>query len=155
MIRHVLIGLCLLAVPNVALALSCARPDIARSFHIANDAPDTYQVFLGELEYARQNKRATTTPHNRKARLRARGVTRTGFSAWVDRDVTVTVTCAGPWCGSIPENEQLLIFLRQDGKTWVIDAPPCGGFAFINPGQAELRALRACLSGGACKPRYR
>ncbi|MDU8929559.1 hypothetical protein RXV86_19385 [Alisedimentitalea sp. MJ-SS2] len=155
MIRAILLSLGLLALPGVALALSCARPDMARSFQFADDAEGTYHLLLGEIEYTESKLLAPTEPETLKARLRARGITRTGFSAWIDRDVTVNITCAGPWCGSVPENERLLIFLRQDGADWVIDAPPCGGFVFVDPGQAEMRILRSCLSGGSCKPRYR
>lgn len=155
MIRTALLALGLLALPSLALALSCARPDMARSFQIANDAEATYQLLLGEIEYGEKTLRAPSEPETRKARLRARGITPAGFSTWIDRDVMVNITCAGPWCGSVPESERLLIFLRKDGTDWVIDAPPCGGFVFVDPGQAEMRILRGCLSGGTCKPRYR
>ena len=153
--RFALIATLFLTLPGTANALSCARPDVARSFHIANKASETYLIVLGEIEYLGKSLRKSTRPETRKARLRARAITRTGFSAWLDRDITVNITCAGPWCGSIPQGERLLIFLRQSAAGDVIDAQPCAQFVFTDPGQAEMRTLRSCLSGGHCEPRYR
>ena len=156
MIRAALLALVLAALTgSAAQALSCARPDVARSYQIANDAADTFRLYLGTVDYADPAPHKQAGPTTLKARMQARGITRTGFSAWVERDVTINVTCTGHWCGGVPEQERLLIFLRQDGADGVIDAPPCGGFVFPNPGQADMRILRTCLSGGPCTPRYR
>lgn len=143
-----------------AEALSCRRPDVARSFQAADTSPERYVVVLGQLDFDATPPPKTRPgqppqPRRLRARLQGRGVTPTGFGAWVDRDITVEITCVSAWCGSVPKFEQMLMFLRQSGNGLTLEAGPCPQFHFPSPTAADLATLRRCLSGAPCTPRSR
>lgn len=145
-----------LSVPISATALSCARPDVRRAYQAAARSPETYIVVFGKLDFdpARLPGKPTGSEEDMKlsARLTGRAVTRSGFSAWLDRRITIEVRCVSVWCGSIPRGKDMLMFLRQSGAGYSLDVGPCPGFAFPNPDGRMLRQVRACLSGASCQP---
>lgn len=148
-----------LALPTPATALSCVRPDVRRAYQNAEKSADTYIIALGRLEFnaARLPK---TTPKGQKhvfvpARLKARSVTRTGYSSWIDQKIRLRVTCVSAWCGSATPNIDTLLFLRQTPLGYVLDLGPCPTNAFANPSSTQLKQLRSCMSKGPCKPNRR
>lgn len=150
------LGLALPATP--ADALSCRRPDVARSYQMADAAPDTYIIVLGELDFdtsrlptgSGPGKKAVKLP----ARLHGRTITRADFSDWIDRTITLNVQCVSAWCGSVPRGEDMLMFLRQTGDSYTLDAGPCQGLVFIRPDWGMIDTARRCLRGGPCQPRH-
>ena len=148
-----------LTLPTQAVALSCARPDVAQTFLKADEANDIYVVLLGTVDYdtarlpARDGRPAEAI--DLPARLQARAITRTGFSAWIDRDITLAVDCISAWCGAVPKGRQMLMFLRKTDGSFTLDAGPCPQFFFPDPKGTDIAKVRECLSGGPCKPRFR
>lgn len=148
--------LALLAQP--AVALTCARPDVAASMLRAQEAAETYAVLHGTLAFDEAampppvSERSPPDPAPVPARFEGLAF---GAGGWAPlaADVTILPTCAGPWCGYIPSGEDWLLIARvgADG-THAVEAAPCGGWAFMDPDAAMLEIARACATGGACEP---
>ncbi|MEZ5713939.1 MAG: hypothetical protein R3D85_01490 [Paracoccaceae bacterium] len=145
----------LIGLPDPAAALSCRRPDVARSYKTAAAAPEAYVVVLGRLAFAADRLPKRGKGGRIRARLTGHAVTATGLGARLDRTVTLNVTCVSAWCGSATPGQDMLMFLRQDGADYVLDATPCQQFHFPDPPEADLATLRRCLAGGPCSPRSR
>lgn len=146
-----------LALPAPAAALSCMRPDVRRAYQSAAKSPDTYLIVQGSVDFnsarlpksARSAGKQTLIP----ARLTGRAVTPGGYSGWLDRKITLRVTCVSEWCGSLPANSEMLMFLRQSAAGYTLDVSPCPTRFFPNPPASLIKQLRSCMSGGTCKPR--
>ena len=153
-----------LALPATeAGALSCRRPDVARAFRQASEAPDPTIVVLGKLSYdtgllprgvgmgndsARHGLRLT-------ARLRGRSLSGSGFGPRISENIALDIRCVSAWCGRIPPNEEVLMFLRKTDSGHVLEVGPCPQFFFVTPSEAQIATARQCLSGGPCTPGLR
>lgn len=135
-----------------ASALSCLAPDPLASFSTANAGEAPYLVLLGHVTAPGQTGMTLDKPTATLGQFTGRGLTMDGFTADFAGDVVLDVTCAGPWCGSLPGTGEVLVFARVDGDTPTIDLPACGGWVFDQPDQALLDRLTACLNGADCSP---
>lgn len=149
----------LLALPQPAEALSCLRPDIARSYQQADRSKDRYIMVLGTLAFdpalLPETGAGNTAPTTIPARLNGQPITPNGFGKPFQRPVTLEISCAGSWCGSVPAGTEMLMFLRQTAAGYTLDVGPCPGSAFVQPSEETLATARRCLSGGPCQPRRR
>lgn len=137
-------------------ALTCAPPDPVTSFHRADAAPERHRALVGTLSF---DDAALPPPANEAppslpdvpARLDGAAILPNGGSPG-SFGVTIRPTCAGSWCGWIPSGESWLLFVREEREALVVEVGPCGGWAFMDPTQAQLDAVTACLRGEACGP---
>ncbi|MDQ2090010.1 hypothetical protein [Marimonas arenosa] len=124
---------------------------------MADQSTDTYVIVLGELDFDVSQLPGNDRPGNKgrelTAKLHGRIITRTDYSDWIDRPITLNVQCVSAWCGSVPVGEDMLMFLRQSGAGYTLDVGPCGGYVFLRPDHNLIALARNCLAGGPCEPR--
>lgn len=136
-----------------AQALSCAAPDPVRAFQAAMAAPETYVVVSGTLALGTQEPvpdgpkdRARVVP----VRFSGMVLTRDGFTQALQTPMTVQITCAGPWCGSMPPQTEVIAFAQLADRAYTIEVGPCGGV--FDPEPAVEQLLLSCIRGEACVP---
>lgn len=141
-----------------ALALSCLAPAVERSYQRFDAAEELYVVVHGRLTLDEKQmpkgmtqdppppERTLIAAHLRGASLRA-----SGFDLPFEHDLTLEVTCLGPWCGGARNGETVLAFVRKDADGYILNVSPCGGSIFERPRAETLRAAQQCLNGGACE----
>ncbi len=163
-LRHLAMGLAALAtLSGPAQALSCLRPDLARSFHQAAASPHNYIVVRGTLSFdatrlpetrdvnGMPGKKAQTT--DLPARITGRFLSQKGFVTGFDRKIILRAICLGPWCGEPKPGVDYLAFLRETPKGYILEVNPCGGMAFTKPSNAILNQAVSCIRGQACTPK--
>lgn len=139
-----------------ALALSCLRPDVARTYNQASEAEQAYVVVSGALRFdetrlpendgTKNDRRNVTIP----ARLEGTSLSRAGFTTPFARDITLEVRCFGPWCGGAQSGVEYLVFLEKHGRNLVMVADPCGSWAFPEPSAEQVRQVETCIGGLEC-----
>lgn len=136
------------------MALSCMEPSVTESFTRAAEAEESYVVLLGRFDFSEPEQRGyTESPQTVtvNARFRGQGLGPTGFEDIDPRQVSLTFTCAGPWCGSLSPRAQTLAFARKTENQYEVIISPCGNWAFPNPTRAMIRQTEACMRDGACQ----
>ncbi|NNK16790.1 MAG: hypothetical protein HKP51_07785, partial [Sulfitobacter sp.] len=83
-------------------------------------------------------------------RLRGSSLTKSGFVLPFDQELSLEVSCIGPWCGSARNGEDVLAFVRKDGEGYALAVSPCGGAVFGTPKPEMLKQVRSCLTTGNC-----
>jgi hypothetical protein len=152
-----IIAAILILIATQSAALSCLRPDTARAFQAASEAPSAYVVLLGRFAFDAANLPPAVTqgdpaPATITARFVGNGLTLQGFTSPQDRDITLEITCAGPWCGTLQPDTPVMAFARKDGDDYTVAVDPCGGWVFPEPTDDTLNRVIACLRGAACEP---
>ncbi|MGR3468844.1 MAG: hypothetical protein ACU0CI_13295 [Shimia sp.] len=152
MIRLALV-LCILAAQ--ASALSCLPVTPLDAYRTARAAPEPYAVAMGTLTLQAPPPERNLSRDGEDAFLPAtftgRALTTSGFDRAWSTELTAHLTCSGPWCGSLAEREDTLIFLERRDDDWHLTAPACGGWTFPNPTTENLRAITTCHQGGPCR----
>lgn len=139
-----------------AEALSCLRPTVEASFAAAQAADGRYRLVVGRIVPSEGASVPTPVGPNARedvtlpARVEGRALTRRGFTAPFDAPVTVTLTCAGPWCAGLPEGEALLFLLDGPGGPTLTEGPCPQNVLGLEP-DTEARVL-ACLAGDCTPP---
>lgn len=157
MIRLAAVVATALACASPVWSLSCVAPDIARDYKRAAESPDTYIVVLGDLFFdetalpGRMDRGATTQRDGLEIAgwLRGRSLTGDGFTKAFERDVTLRVSCLGPWCGSTGKGLHLA-FLKQEKMDLVIELGPCPGMTYPDPSAEQQARVLSCFRGEAC-----
>jgi hypothetical protein len=141
-------------VGSQAQALSCVQPDPVRTFQSVMAAPDTYVVLRGrvsEAEVLIPLPEGKTEDRPVPVWFIGTALTPDGFTQVLEGPMTVQISCAGPWCGSMLGNAEQIFFARVQDGNYTIDSGPCGGAAFAaDPGTEAL--LTSCMRGDACVP---
>lgn len=152
----------LTALASPAQALSCLRPDVARTFQQAAASPHSYIVVRGTLSFdagqlpetrdvnGMPGKKAQTT--ELPARINGRFLSQQGFVETFDRQIILRAICLGPWCAEPSSGVEYLAFLRNTPKGYMLEMNPCGGMAFAKPTNAILNQAVSCIRGQACTP---
>lgn len=141
-----------------ALALSCMRPDVAVSYQNAAEASEVYIVVKGTLTFNERllPERDLTQTENKgtlvPARIKGVSLSRSGFDAPFERDITLDVQCFGPWCGGAASGVEYLAFLQRTGANYVMGIDPCGSFVFPEPTAEQVKQAEQCMAGEACTP---
>ena len=151
--KHLLVAIAALA-GTQAQALSCLRPDPVNSFLAANESPETYVILRGrvaEAEILIPPVVGKDQSHPVPGWFIGQALTSTGFDQPLETPVTVQVLCAGPWCGSMLPEEDLIIFATLTDGVYEIQAGPCDGAAF-QPSPETEALLLSCFQGAACVP---
>lgn len=136
-----------LAAAGPAAALTCIRPEIARSFDWADERPEAFVLALGSLVRTGPNTLDGPPSDNPlirvgysfPARFDGMLATANGFSRAAVLDVTVEVDCRSAWCGGDSLSDHGLYFFRRDGaEDHALEAGLCGGFFFDNPSEDQV-----------------
>ncbi|MGR3455785.1 hypothetical protein [Pseudooceanicola sp.] len=139
-----------------ALALSCLRPDVARTFNEAAASETTYVVVHGALHFDAaempQTDMARTEPDAREVSgtIEGKGLTVEGFTVPFVRDLVIEAECLGSWCPTVEPGAEVLAFLERSKAGYRLHLTPCGGMAFQAPEPADLDRVVACYQGSAC-----
>ena len=151
--KHFLVAIAALS-GTQAQALRCLHPDPARSFQAAMAAPETYVVLRGTVAEAETwipPAKDAATSYPVPVWFIGHILTVDGFTQSLETPMTVQVNCAGPWCGSmLPEAEVIALAQVVDGAN-IIEAGPCETWVFQS-GPLIEEFLTSCIRGDACVP---
>lgn len=157
MIRACALLLALLGAGQAA-ALSCLRPDLARSFNQATASEKTYVVLYGTFDFDLRklpqvdwDRQQDVKPDNPiRARFTGHSLSRQGFVPSSIKRMTLNAQCFGPWCSALAPDTPYLAFVEKIGDRYTLAISPCGGFAFANPTQDQLDQVTTCFQGSPC-----
>ncbi len=148
---------CLLAQP--ATALSCIRPDAVRQYEQARDSEDLYTMVIGSLDAETpiavpkrdaQGNYPDGTKADTTVRFTGRELTRAGFTAPFDEQITVRTLCLSVWCASPPATDaHVFVTLKHDRQTLLLELSPCPTNALAWNVDDEARVLN-CHRFGKC-----
>lgn len=151
--------LCMCLVATQSVALSCIRPDIARTFNNAADLPYDITILIGRIvaeEDAFNGAGAAGLARHsafHKGTFAGYQIGPNGRSADLTTAITVEKGCIASWCGDVPSDPETIFFtssaqgIGEDGLLATFGA--CGGDAFPATA-ANMETLQSCLSGGPC-----
>lgn len=139
--------LAMLAAP--AWSLSCRRPDLVEAFKDAHADSAEWVIVRGQFSF---DESLLPEPMDGQdavvpARIKGDVLTRNGFAAPFAKDVSIDVTCSGPWCGTVGKGVTYIAFLRKSGDSYSTVASACPSTLFADSGKAAEKALTACLRG--------
>lgn len=159
MIRLLATALAVIAT-GPASALSCAAPSVVQAYRYADESPVNYAIAVGSLTASGpSNPPGGAVPINGDLNEMAGYVQPaffvgnffdgSGFNLARQVNVTVEVSCLGPWCGGFEDVGYGLIFLRRnDDGSYVLEAGPCPGEVFANPTQTQIQQVITCYNSG-------
>jgi len=135
---------------NPAASLSCAKPNVARTFNWAAESKDVYMVGYGALRAIGDVKDPNTYPENQlkrksysiDANFTGTFLSKRGFVNEQTIPVTVTVQCLSVWCGQFPvTKENVLVFIQKTKTGFEVTADPCGSNIMTAPSIKQRRTL--------------
>lgn len=143
-----------------ATALSCMRPDVARTFGFAAEAEETYVVLLGRFAFVTPDlsdrdpvmPQAISVP----AQFQGQYLGAADFQDAPELSVILVFDCVASWCGNPPEgNPEVLAFVEQSTDGFTLRLDPCGSLAFFEPTAQDIAQTEACMRGEDCTPALR
>lgn len=151
------LALILALVPMPALALSCMPYRITDAYRAAAESDAPYVIVRGTLRFdagavpAGDHSGQTPTPARTVIPAEIEGVALGPRGQRVAKryELKLEVYCSGPWCARA-EPGDALVFLRRDGRQYVLEDRPCGAFLFRRPSAEDVQSVQRCLDGGAC-----
>lgn len=149
--RILSVALAATLMPIAAFALSCAPFDPVTAFKRAEASSSEYVILYGTLEY---NGRKAPVSHEAArpktvltARVVGQALSPRGFSVQMSAPVTLTMTCAGPWCPNLRPGPDKLMFLKRVNGAYSLTATPCASWAFSKPSAQTLDTMVSCING--------
>lgn len=141
-------------------ALSCLAPDALRSFTEAHAASESYRAYVGSFDFDPSalppvqdlSLPVSATPNPVPARFTGLQLGPTGFKTPVEERMILQPSCAGPWCGSLAPEDEVLVFAREEDGKLIVDLEPCPGRVQGAPDDATREKLAACMRGEECVP---
>lgn len=147
-----------------ASALSCARPDLARTMEKAKSSDKFYYVLVGKFrpqnpydnrKYPSYNEK-NPGPQSTMMWFDGRSIAK---HPWQDSQlnyfpVEVRTSCAGPWCSSPPQSgENFISFVEvRRGQAPLLHIGPCPEWMYrVQPRDGQVQSLRDCMDK-PCKP---
>ena len=158
---------CLLLTES-ALALSCARPELIKTLEDAKASEKTYHILVGQFVSSSANPKQDiyrlkdvikSHPEN-QFKPRPPKITKTVFEGYSlannpSQDVPLTrypvdieTSCAGPWCGSIPQHhDKIIAFVEaREGQAALLRIGPCPSLVFsVKSENGKVQKIRQCL----------
>ena len=144
-----------------ASALSCAQPNLQRVIEEAKASEKIYYVLAGRFSPQTKNTRrggydprlngGSFQESKEITRVSFEGVSiassRAGDQEFLRFPIDIETSCAGPWCGGVPDaKRELLAFVEaRDDEPPILRIGPCPKFVYsANP--PNIQAVRAQLS---------
>lgn len=157
--KHIALIAASMLIAGQANALSCLRPDPARTFQAAADSTDTYVVLRGSLSFDEKLMpefdgmswpgELPTVP----ALFQGMALGPDGFTIRYQTELLLQPSCAGPWCGGMYPSDDAIAFARDNGAgVYVIDLGPCPMWVYDTPDAVVVGTITQCMSGGLCSP---
>jgi hypothetical protein len=121
------IGALALGLPAQALALSCMPYPPTVAYETADASDKVYSVVRGSFTYDAEgapsgyDENAPEDDWLTTGRITGNVLTPEGYSSPVDAEVVVVISCVGPWCPTLAQDDDALMFVRQGAL------PRCGG----------------------------
>lgn len=151
-----LLTVALVVFAGQAQALSCLRPDVARTFEWAAEAEESYVVLLGRFDFETPDLRSDRNLNPQEVRSAARfsgqSLSVEGFQDNVPLDVTIVFSCLASWCGSMDQNNSdVLAFVERTPEGYVLSVGPCFDTVFDRVDATQIARVEACMRGEACE----
>ncbi|MEP1519226.1 hypothetical protein [Ascidiaceihabitans sp.] len=153
--RFIAFLICLVA-PLPAMALSCARPSVERSYGQAAKADESYVVVKGRLTFdesklPKANTQTQTAPKRTviKARFQGHALSGADFSTSFNAALNYEVRCLVVWCGGGQSGEEIIAFVQKTPSGYTLEMGPCGGWAFPAT-RKNTMAVLSCARGSTC-----
>lgn len=138
-----------------ASALSCAQPNLQWVVKEAKASDKIYHVLAGRITSRSQNTRrggyTGSQPSKQMTRASFEGFSispsRAGDEALTRFPIDVETSCAGPWCGGMPNaNQEIIAFVEaREGEPPVLRIGACPKFVFpATP--PNIQTVRHCLT---------
>lgn len=145
-------ALVFLALASQAVALSCMRPNIGRTFNHVATSKDIYLMGQGILTATGQiPKYKQGEPRQIPAEFTGVFYGLSGPSKKRTVSVTVDAICFASWCGAFPEtDDKMVVFLKQSLDGYRLESNPCDGHFKVAPTSKEVQILQKCLKKGQC-----
>ncbi len=145
-------GLATLTIAGQALALSCLPGSAQSSFNQYDEAPENYYIFQGRFEALEPLPLNNIVPRPTvNFRFSGRGIGPAGLEQRQSFIVPVTPKCAGPWCGSYPDEQRIIVFMKFENGRYSFEPGACPG-ASLPATTANRHALQDCFSGNCVDP---
>ncbi|MGJ8611103.1 MAG: hypothetical protein ACSHWY_08420 [Octadecabacter sp.] len=136
-----------------AQALSCVRPDVARTFDWASDAVDSYVILHGTFAFTQPAPfdagNLTPTSIQLPATFSGQFLGADGFVDAPLLDVTLEFACLSAWCGSMQNGDEAVAFVQQSDEGYTLSIGPCYDTVF-NPTDDTLQQVTSCMRGTGC-----
>ncbi len=135
-----------------AMALSCLKPNIGRTFNTVNEAEETYYMVQGILTAKGPiPKRQPGVARHIPAEFTGVFFSNTGQTEERTVPVIVDAICYASWCGGFPKSKlPMLAFLKQTPEGYRVESNPCDGHFKIEITPKETKILQRCLKKGKC-----
>lgn len=144
--------------PVPALSLSCIAPTVTGSFARFDAAAETYVVARGVITFDESALPPVVVVEppppaltNIPGQFEGVSLASEGFERPFSDDITVSVTCMGPWCGTARSGADILAFLRLDGAGYTLEVTPCPGTFFEAPTKAQMETAQRCFVERDCE----
>jgi hypothetical protein len=139
-----------------ASALSCLPTHPLAAFNAVAKAEESFVVLRGEFNFdVKKVPNVNAPPIEVKIPTQFKGklLTGKGFTDDIDVAVTLTLSCAGPWCARVSPKTDYLAYVLQTDDELIFNVDPCYSFAFSNPDEKYIKAIEECAAGGDCTPK--
>lgn len=118
-----------------AAALTCAPPSLERSFDWASEAPETYGIFIGDIdidEIAAENMvKDDVYGYEMMAEFTGKMILPSGLSEDLQKPILMQSICYTWECGDLSDVENTILFIQiADDGGLSYQSQPCGGHSF-------------------------
>ncbi len=155
------IGAALAISASAAQALSCMPSGISDSYLKAASADAEYNVIKGRLTFnqLKLDRRLDAITRNNSggsvevtAQLQGAALGATGFTIPANVQVTLGLTCFGPWCPRATTDRDVIVFAEKVDGGLRVSLDACAGDLHSLTPESEHEVL-TCHQGGTCIPR--
>lgn len=144
-------------VPQGALALSCAQPDLAWYFQSYQARDEHFVVLMGSIVVERESETIVPATDDGGERYLYPAVfsgaylAEDGFRFGYSAELTVSI-CKGQWCRGLPDASETIYFVENTDDGLHLTRPLC---EFDYPATAANRRLiERCMAGEYCEPEH-
>lgn len=139
-----------------ANALSCLPTHPVAAYNAVAKAKESFVILHGEFDFDVKKVPDVNAPPveaSIQTEFKGKLLTGKGFTDDVEAPVTLTLSCAGPWCARLSPKTDYLAFVLQKDNKLTFNVDPCYAFAFSNPDDKYIKAIEQCAAGGDCTPK--
>lgn len=161
-LRSILILLASIMLSDSAMALSCMRPDIAKTMEKAKASETVYHILVGNFTSHAPVPRFQGSDPRDQFEQKPPIITRALFTGHslaktphLDERLTrfpiaIETSCMGPWCGSLPPQQTPYIAFveARPGQVPILRLSPCQDVMYpADEGGQKVSKLRTCFDG--------